>query len=148
MSADVKSATNTAETGSALLDTSSSVAQTIEDSHFNTTDDAPQLKYIEYGGEHHLPLLQELIEADLSEPYSVYTYRYFLNNWPALSTLVSSYLLGAGTQNLIHNVHVCVFVAAVCCCPWTFSLIKTPAPLSLCLSLLNSLSLSLSLELS
>ncbi len=36
----------------------------------------------------HLPLqlahIQGLIEKDLSEPYSIYTYRFFLNNWPKL----------------------------------------------------------------
>jgi hypothetical protein len=33
---------------------------------------------------------QALIEKDLSEPYSVFTYRYFLNNWPDLCLLVRS----------------------------------------------------------
>ena len=28
-----------------------------------------------------------LIEADLSEPYTIYTYRYFLHTWPRLSFL-------------------------------------------------------------
>ncbi|SCU94378.1 LANO_0E06590g1_1 [Lachancea nothofagi CBS 11611] len=28
--------------------------------------------------------VQRLIDADLSEPYSVYVYRYFLNQWPEL----------------------------------------------------------------
>ena len=26
----------------------------------------------------------ELMTADLSEPYSIFTYRYFINNWPDL----------------------------------------------------------------
>ncbi|KAG0253386.1 N-alpha-acetyltransferase 30 [Actinomortierella ambigua] len=29
--------------------------------------------------------MQALIESDLSEPYSIFTYRYFLNQWPQLS---------------------------------------------------------------
>lgn len=29
-----------------------------------------------------------LIDKDLSEPYSVYTYRFFLHNWPTLTFLV------------------------------------------------------------
>ena len=29
-----------------------------------------------------------LIEKDLSEPYSIFTYRYFINNWPSLCILV------------------------------------------------------------
>lgn len=31
--------------------------------------------------------IQRLIDADLSEPYSVYVYRYFLNQWPELCYL-------------------------------------------------------------
>jgi hypothetical protein len=29
-----------------------------------------------------------LIEKDLSEPYSIFTYRYFINDWPSLCILV------------------------------------------------------------
>jgi hypothetical protein len=36
-----------------------------------------------------LPLMTRLIERDLSEPYSVFTYRYFLNFWPHLTFMVS-----------------------------------------------------------
>lgn len=43
------------------------------------------IAYYSYSSEsHQLPLLTALIEADLSEPYSVFTYRYFLNFWPGL----------------------------------------------------------------
>lgn len=42
-----------------------------------------------YDGEHQLPMIQSLIEKELSEPYSVFTYRYFVNNWPKLCFLVS-----------------------------------------------------------
>lgn len=31
----------------------------------------------------------ELISHDLSEPYSIFTYRYFINNWRHLCFLVS-----------------------------------------------------------
>jgi peptide alpha-N-acetyltransferase len=34
-----------------------------------------------------LPDILALIEKDLSEPYSVYTYRYFLHQWPHLTIL-------------------------------------------------------------
>lgn len=43
--------------------------------------------FIPYGGESHLPSIQALIDRDLSEPYSVFTYRYFLNQWPQLCFL-------------------------------------------------------------
>jgi peptide alpha-N-acetyltransferase len=35
-----------------------------------------------------LPLVTALIDKELSEPYSIYTYRYFLNQWPQLCILV------------------------------------------------------------
>ncbi|KAG9284027.1 hypothetical protein G9A89_022801 [Geosiphon pyriformis] len=42
------------------------------------------LQYIPYSSELQLPGIMSLIENDLSEPYSIYTYRYFINNWPNL----------------------------------------------------------------
>lgn len=35
----------------------------------------------------HFEHLKKLIDADLSEPYSIYVYRYFLNRWPELTYL-------------------------------------------------------------
>jgi ribosomal protein S18 acetylase RimI-like enzyme len=40
-----------------------------------------------YRGEHELDFFVPLITQDLSEPYSVYTYRYFLHGWPQLCFL-------------------------------------------------------------
>ena len=34
-----------------------------------------------------MPAIRELIARDLSEPYSIYTYRYFINSWPNLCWL-------------------------------------------------------------
>merc|ERR1712183_647739 len=34
-----------------------------------------------------MPGIVQLIEKDLSEPYSIFTYRYFINNWPMLCFL-------------------------------------------------------------
>lgn len=46
------------------------------------------IAYYNYEGErYHLPMLTRLIERDLSEPYSIFTYRYFLNFWPRLTFL-------------------------------------------------------------
>ncbi|RHZ79640.1 hypothetical protein Glove_143g26 [Diversispora epigaea] len=42
------------------------------------------IKYVPYTSELQLPGIMSLIENDLSEPYSIYTYRYFINNWPNL----------------------------------------------------------------
>ncbi|ETO28354.1 hypothetical protein RFI_08778 [Reticulomyxa filosa] len=41
--------------------------------------------YRVYKGEEDMHLIQELCAANLSEPYSVFTYRYFVNNWPKLT---------------------------------------------------------------
>jgi len=47
-----------------------------------------EIEYISYGGEHHLPLIMNLVDEELSEPYSIFTYRYFVYLWPHLSFLV------------------------------------------------------------
>jgi peptide alpha-N-acetyltransferase len=46
------------------------------------------IEFITYSNESQLPSIQRLMEADLSEPYSIYTYRYFINNWPKLCWMV------------------------------------------------------------
>ncbi|KAJ3177609.1 hypothetical protein HDU87_004362 [Geranomyces variabilis] len=47
----------------------------------------PPIIYVPYVSELQLPAITALVEADLSEPYSIYTYRYFLHNWPNLCFL-------------------------------------------------------------
>jgi len=51
------------------------------------TDEEKIIEFIAYQSEESLPDLTALITKDLSEPYSIYTYRYFLHNWPQLSFL-------------------------------------------------------------
>eukprot|EP00124_Ichthyophonus_hoferi_P002261 Ihof_evm7s147 gene=Ihof_evmTU7s147 len=46
------------------------------------------LRMVPYTGEEQLADIMALISRDLSEPYSIYTYRYFLIDWPHLSFLV------------------------------------------------------------
>ncbi|THG12317.1 hypothetical protein TEA_001504 [Camellia sinensis var. sinensis] len=46
-----------------------------------------EIEYLSYGGEHHLPLIMRLVDEELSEPYSIFTYRYFVYLWPQLSFL-------------------------------------------------------------
>lgn len=48
------------------------------------------IEYVNYTDESMLPDIQRLVSKDLSEPYSVYTYRYFLHQWPKLSICVFS----------------------------------------------------------
>nr|CAG4638487.1 EOG090X07BN [Cyclestheria hislopi] len=42
---------------------------------------------IQYQSEDQMPDIMRLIQKDLSEPYSIYTYRYFIHNWPKLCFL-------------------------------------------------------------
>nr|GME10617.1 N-alpha-acetyltransferase MAK3 [Ipomoea batatas]GME10629.1 N-alpha-acetyltransferase MAK3 [Ipomoea batatas] len=49
--------------------------------------EASEIEYESYGGEHHLPLIMNLVDEELSEPYSIFTYRYFVYLWPHLSFL-------------------------------------------------------------
>lgn len=49
-----------------------------------------EVKYVSYKSELQMPDIMRLIQKDLSEPYSIYTYRYFIHNWPKLCFLVRS----------------------------------------------------------
>lgn len=46
------------------------------------------IEYVSYTSELQMPDIMKLIQKDLSEPYSIYTYRYFIHNWPKLCFLV------------------------------------------------------------
>lgn len=43
-----------------------------------------EIIYVDYTDESMMQEIQVLVAKDLSEPYSVFTYRYFLHNWPSL----------------------------------------------------------------
>lgn len=50
----------------------------------------PGISYVQYSLEkepEYLPQIREMISKDLSEPYSIYVYRYFLYQWPELCFL-------------------------------------------------------------
>lgn len=47
----------------------------------------PQITYVEYENELQMPDIMRVIQRELSEPYSIYTYRYFIHNWPKLCFL-------------------------------------------------------------
>ena len=52
-----------------------------------------ELKYVQYDHSleaKYLPAIRALISKDLSEPYSIYVYRYFLCQWAHLCFLVST----------------------------------------------------------
>jgi N-alpha-acetyltransferase 30 len=51
-----------------------------------------KLQYVAYGQEKespYLPAIRQLISNDLSEPYSIYVYRYFLYQWGDLCFMVN-----------------------------------------------------------
>ncbi|KAI5363582.1 putative GNAT domain, acyl-CoA N-acyltransferase, N-alpha-acetyltransferase 30 [Septoria linicola] len=63
------------------MSTSTEAADKTTSSSTKTTDD---VRYICYGEEKEsqwLPAIKQLISKDLSEPYSIYVYRYFLYQW-------------------------------------------------------------------
>ncbi|KIY51056.1 acyl-CoA N-acyltransferase [Fistulina hepatica ATCC 64428] len=46
-----------------------------------------EILYRQYTGESDLPRIMELVQSELSEPYVIYTFRYFLHQWPHLAFL-------------------------------------------------------------
>jgi hypothetical protein len=71
--------------------------------------DALELDYIQYDPayeQRHLPAIRQLISKDLSEPYSIYVYRYFLYQWGDLCYMVLHslpYLFEATVVTRIYN---------------------------------------------
>ena len=54
----------------------------------NNSHDDISISYVNYESELQMQDIMSLIQKDLSEPYSIYTYRYFIHNWPHLCFLV------------------------------------------------------------
>ncbi|CAE6405124.1 unnamed protein product [Rhizoctonia solani] len=48
-------------------------------------DTCNPIAYRPYAGETDLPAIMALVQDGLSEPYVIYTYRYFLSSWPHLA---------------------------------------------------------------
>lgn len=51
----------------------------------------PGIRYLQYDSAkepEYLPQIRQLISKDLSEPYSIYVYRYFLYQWDDLCYMV------------------------------------------------------------
>lgn len=51
-------------------------------------DDLQYVQYEPSKEEQYLPAIRQLISKDLSEPYSIYVYRYFLYQWGDLCYMV------------------------------------------------------------
>lgn len=51
-------------------------------SEINNNEKDPKITYTTYKDESQLAQIRRIIDKDLSEPYTVYVYRYFLHSWP------------------------------------------------------------------
>lgn len=86
---DYKSVSNCMQSHPDNLSRSSENVKCNDDvSRVDTTDTEDDVKYVSYKSELQMPDIMRLIQKDLSEPYSIYTYRYFIHNWPKLCFLV------------------------------------------------------------
>uniref|UniRef100_A0A158P732 N-terminal methionine N(alpha)-acetyltransferase NatC n=1 Tax=Angiostrongylus cantonensis TaxID=6313 RepID=A0A158P732_ANGCA len=68
---------------------------------------AASIILVDYKDENQIGDIMRLITKDLSEPYSIYTYRYFIHNWPELCILaydtISEVYVGAVVCKLDRN---------------------------------------------
>lgn len=103
---DYKSVTNCMQSHPDKLSIPSKNVKCNDDvvSRVDTTDTEDDVKYVSYKSELQMPDIMRLIQKDLSEPYSIYTYRYFIHNWPKLCFLVGIQkisILSVKIQNFI-----------------------------------------------
>jgi peptide alpha-N-acetyltransferase len=66
----------------------------------NAPLNADALQYVQYHSskeETYLPAIRQLISKDLSEPYSIYVYRYFLYQWGDLCYMVGFVLTSSSS---------------------------------------------------
>lgn len=82
--------TTTTSPGAQLSHDCGAISNNLENS-LDTQEQSPQddIDIISYESELQMPEIMRLIQKDLSEPYSIYTYRYFIHNWPKLCFLAS-----------------------------------------------------------
>ena len=64
------------------------------------------ITYRQYKDESDLATVAHLIDCELSEPYTVYTYRYFLHHWPKLCYIAYDDGKPFGTVVCKMDVHV------------------------------------------
>lgn len=85
------------DTKTIKCDSNSTTPKTIEESlavkSCNQESVEAGVVYSVYKDETILPAIMKLISNDLSEPYSIYTYRYFIHNWPDHCYVVCKYIL-------------------------------------------------------
>ena len=80
------------------------------------TDDLPvadDVVYLNYQDERYMHEIEALVAKDLSEPYSVFTYRYFLQRWPDLCVCVFE---KGSTNGCRHGVSITSTVGRMIAC--------------------------------
>lgn len=77
-----------------------------------------QVEYVNYENETQMASIMTLIQKDLSEPYSIYTYRYFIHNWPHLCFLVSMlfFFIKNSIYLFLHLFNILFLLYVVCLC--------------------------------
>lgn len=73
----------------------------------------PTISYVGYTNERQLPAIMALLDRDLSEPYSIFTYRYFLSGWPELCILVG---LNNGSSFPCYSIKLVMDFPVICEC--------------------------------
>ncbi len=63
------------------------IERTHPTSPFSLPHTSRDVTYVPYESELQMPDVVKIMKASLSEPYSIYTYRYFIHNWPGLCVL-------------------------------------------------------------
>lgn len=84
------------------LDKAAILTQTSVGARIQTTPSG--IAYVQYSLAHeptYLPQIRELIGKDLSEPYSIYVYRYFLYQWAELCFIAIDTTIPASDSNLV-----------------------------------------------
>lgn len=56
-------------------------------------NDENNVQIVGYENENQMADIMGLITKELSEPYSIYTFRYFIHDWPRLCLLVSWFFI-------------------------------------------------------
>ncbi|XP_044255803.1 N-alpha-acetyltransferase 30 [Tribolium madens] len=65
----------------------SEIVEDLKSAELAPKQELPPIEYVQYESELQMPMIMKIIQKDLSEPYSIYTYRYFIHNWPKLCFL-------------------------------------------------------------
>lgn len=86
-------------------ETSVSEKETQVEEPSSTVANLPKIEYVQYESELQMPMIMRIIQKDLSEPYSIYTYRYFIHNWPKLCFLVRFYY----HKNCCPKILLCIY---------------------------------------